>query len=103
MLNKLNADRSYEEVAFIVGCNGKKLKNTHSRYRKNNNIGWGKIIYEFTILSNGTVSKAIVLKSDFNDKDFQYELEKILKNMKFSKKNVDNLIVTLPIEFRKKM
>jgi len=102
-LNKVNNNRTLGEVYFIVGCNGKKIKNIHSRYQKIKNIGWGKIIYEFTILSNGSVPSATVVKSDFDDKEFEYELENTIKSMKFSKKNIDKFIVTLPIEFREKM
>jgi len=103
VLNEQKTNRTYEEVSFIVGCNGKEIKNIHARCQKNNNIGWGKIIYEFTILPTGSVPRVIIVKSDFNNKEFENELKETLKHMKFSNKNVDKLIVTFPIEFRKKM
>jgi hypothetical protein len=85
-------------VSLVIGCNAGKIYKTYKRYLEINPNLEGKIVIDFTVLSEGDVERVKIVDSMIENEKFLIEVMSIIYKIKFAKGRVEPLTVTYPIE-----
>lgn len=91
--------RAEEDVTIVFDQNKSKLYSLYSRARRKNPGLKGKIVFEITISSSGTVTNISIQSSELNDPALEKSLLSRIKMFNFGVTTTETLTVTYPIEF----
>jgi hypothetical protein len=98
IIRGVDGKRTFEEVSLVIGCNAGKIYKTYKRYLEINPNLEGKIVIDFTVLSEGDVERVKIVDSMIENEKFLIEVMSIIYKIKFAKGRVEPLTVTYPIE-----
>jgi protein TonB len=91
--------RAEEDITIVFDQNKSKLYSIYNRARRTNPNLKGKIVLEITISPGGKVTQIKVVTSELNDSKLESRLVNRIKFFSFGAKQVEQVIVTYPIEF----
>jgi TonB family protein len=91
--------RAEEDITIVFDQNKSKLYSIYNRARRTNPNLKGKIVLEITISPGGKVTLIKVLTSELNDAKLESRLVNRIKFFSFGAMQVEQVIVTYPIEF----
>jgi TonB family protein len=91
--------RAEEDITIVFDQNKSKLYSIYNRARRTNPNLKGKIVLEITISPAGKVTQIKVVSSELNDSKLESRLVNRIKFFNFGAKQVEQVIVTYPIEF----
>ncbi len=89
------------EIQAAFDDNAKALISVYNRARRmNQEAGAGKIVFDFTIEPDGSLSSLTIVSSTFHDPDFEGKLAERIGQIKLPTRNVPSFICrNYPIEF----
>ena len=93
------AARSEEEIALVFDRNKGRIYNLYARALRDNAELQGKLVLEFTIAPNGTVTMCRVVSSELKDPDLEREIISLVRLFQFKPEDVDAVTATKPIDF----
>jgi periplasmic protein TonB len=93
------AARSEEEIALVFDRNKGRIYNLYARALRDNAELQGKLVLEFTIAPNGTVTMCRVVSSELKDPDLEREIVALVRLFQFKPEEVDAVTATKPIDF----
>ncbi len=91
--------RAEEDITIVFDQNKSKLYSIYNRARRTNPNLKGKIVLEITISPGGKITQIKVVSSELNDSKLESRLVNRIKFFSFGAKQVEQVIVTYPIEF----
>ena len=91
--------RAEEDITIVFDQNKSKLYSIYNRARRTNPNLKGKIVLEITISPNGKVTQIKVVSSELDDSKLESRLVNRIKYFSFGAMQVEQVIVTYPIEF----
>ena len=91
--------RAEEDITIVFDQNKSKLYSIYNRARRTNPNLKGKIVLEITISPAGKVTQIKVVSSELNDSKLESRLVNRIKFFNFGAMQVEQVIVTYPIEF----
>jgi TonB family protein len=92
--------RSLEEVSIVFDRNKGAIYSLYNRALRKDPTIAGKIVFEITIASDGSVVDVSVVSSELGDPALERKLLVKIKTFLFEPKSgADNLIVTYPLDF----
>ena len=91
--------RAEEDITIVFDQNKSKLYSIYNRARRTNPNLKGKIVLEITISPAGKVTQIKVVSSELNDSKLESRLVNRIKYFSFGAMQVEQVIVTYPIEF----
>lgn len=93
------AQRTAEEIQLVFDQNkGAVYALYHRALRKDPTLR-GKVLLQLTIAESGKVTACKILSSELNDASLERKLISRVKMFKFPSKDVDQTVVTYPIDF----
>lgn len=93
------ASRSYEEVQRVFEKNKGRIYSIYNRALRKAPGLKGRVVFDITIAAKGHVIDCQVVSSDLNDPALERKLVARIMLFVFESKDVDEIIVTYPIEF----
>lgn len=93
------AARSEEEIALVFDRNKGRIYNLYARALRDNAELQGKLVLEFTIAPNGTVTMCRVVSSELKDPELEREIVALVRLFQFKPEEVDAVTATKPIDF----
>src|ERR1700728_463083 len=93
------AARSEEEIALVFDRNKGRIYNLYARALRDNAELQGKVVLEFTIAPNGTVTMCRVVSSELKDPDLEREIISLVRLFQFKPEDVDAVTATQAIHF----
>jgi periplasmic protein TonB len=93
------AARSEEEIALVFDRNKGRIYNLYARALRDNAELQGKLVLEFTIAPNGTVTMCRVVSSELKDPELEREIVSLVRLFQFKPEDVDAVTATKPIDF----
>jgi periplasmic protein TonB len=93
------AARSEEEIALVFDRNKGRIYNLYARALRDNAELQGKLVLEFTIAPNGTVTMCRVVSSELKDPELEREIVALVRLFQFKPEDVDSVTATKPIDF----
>ena len=91
--------RSPEEIALVFDRNKGRIYNLYARALRDNAELQGKLVLEFTIAPNGTVTMCRVVSSELKDPDLERKIVALVRLFQFQPEDVDAVTATKPIDF----
>jgi TonB family protein len=91
--------RSHEEIALVIDRNKSKLLSIYQRAIRDDPTLRGQVVFEITIDPSGKVTNVKVVSSDLKNPELEKKLSLRMKLFKFGAKDVEVMIVTVPIDF----
>ena len=91
--------RSHEEIQLVIDRYKSRLLAIYQRALRDDPTLRGQVVFEITISPEGKVTASTVISSDLKNTDLEKKLATRIKMFKFGAKNVDKMIVTVPIDF----
>jgi periplasmic protein TonB len=91
--------RSPEEIALVFDRNKGRIYNLYARALRDNAELQGKLVLEFTIAPNGTVTMCRVVSSDLKDPELEKRIISLVRLFQFQPEDVDPVTATKPIDF----
>jgi periplasmic protein TonB len=91
--------RSPEEIALVFDRNKGRIYNLYARALRDNAELQGKLVLEFTIASNGTVTDCRVVSSELKDPELEKKIIALVRLFQFQAEDVDPVTATKPIDF----
>ena len=91
--------RSPEEIALVFDRNKGRIYNLYARALRDNAELQGKLVLEFTIAPNGTVTMCRVVSSDLKDPELEKKIIALVRLFQFQPEDVDAVTATKPIDF----
>jgi len=92
--------RSPEEIALVFDRNKGRIYNLYARALRDNAELQGKLVLEFTIAPNGTVTMCRVVSSDLKDPELEKKIIARVRLIRFKPMpDVEPLVVSKPIDF----
>ncbi len=91
--------RSLEEIQLVLEQNKGALFSLYHRALRSDPSLQGKVVLELTVAPNGVILDCKVVSSDVRDDDFLRKLVARVKLFDFGTKDVEEMIVTYPIDF----
>ncbi|KAF0192268.1 MAG: TonB family C-terminal domain-containing protein [Gammaproteobacteria bacterium] len=91
--------RSLEEIQLVLEQNKGALFSLYHRALRSDPSLQGKVVLELTVAPNGVILDCKVISSDVRDDDFLRKLVARVKLFDFGTKDVEEMIVTYPIDF----
>jgi len=92
-------ERSADEIEHVFQKYKDSIFNIYNRALRKNPSLAGKVIVILTISPDGQVTEAKMLSSELGDEALERKLIEKIKRFKFSKEDVQEIIVTYPIDF----
>jgi len=93
------AARSHEEIQLVIDRYKSRLLAIYQRALRDDPTLRGQVVFEITIEPDGRVSASTVLSSDLKSAALEKKLATRIKMFKFGAKDVEKMIVTVPIDF----
>ena len=93
------AARSPEEIALVFDRNKGRIYNLYARALRDNAELQGKLVLEFTIAPNGTVTMCRVVSSELKDPELERKIIALVRLFQFQPEDVDAVTATKPIDF----
>ena len=93
------ASRPVEEIRLVFDQNKSAIYSIYNRELRKDPTLQGKVVLELTILPSGQVTSVRILSSELDSKTLTRKLAARIKLFRFSKKDVDTVRVTYPIDF----
>jgi periplasmic protein TonB len=93
------AARSEEEIALVFDRNKGRIYNLYARALRDNAELQGKLVLEFTIAPNGSVTMCRVVSSELKDPELEREIVALVRLFQFKPEDVDAVTATKPIDF----
>ncbi|MDE2137532.1 MAG: TonB family protein [Gammaproteobacteria bacterium] len=91
--------RSPEEIALVFDRNKGRIYNLYARALRDNAELQGKLVLEFTIAPNGTVTDCRVVSSELKDPELEKKIVALVRLFQFQPEDVDPVTATKPIDF----
>src|SRR5579863_7644290 len=91
--------RSPEEIALVFDKNKGRIYNLYARALRDNAELQGKLVLEFTIAPNGTVTDCKVVSSELRDPELEKKIIALVRLFQFQAEDVDAVTATKPIDF----
>ena len=91
--------RSPEEIALVFDRNKGRIYNLYARALRDNAELQGKLVLEFTIAPNGTVTDCRVVSSELKDPELERKIIALVRLFQFQPEDVDPVTATKPIDF----
>ena len=91
--------RSPEEIALVFDRNKGRIYNLYARALRDNAELQGKLVLEFTIAPNGTVTMCRVVSSELKDPELERKIVALVRLFQFQPEDVDTVTATKPIDF----
>jgi TonB family protein len=91
--------RSPEEIALVFDRNKGRIYNLYARALRENAELQGKLVLEFTIAPNGTVTMCRVVSSELKDPELEQKIIALVRLFQFQPEDVDAVTATKPIDF----
>lgn len=91
--------RSPEEIALVFDRNKGRIYNLYARALRDNAELQGKLVLEFTIAPNGTVTMCRVVSSELKDPELERKIIALVRLFQFQPEDVDAVTATKPIDF----
>jgi len=91
--------RSPEEIALVFDRNKGRIYNLYARALRDNAELQGKLVLEFTIAPNGTVTMCRVVSSELRDPELERKIIALVRLFQFQPEDVDAVTATKPIDF----
>lgn len=91
--------RSPEEIALVFDRNKGRIYNLYARALRDNAELQGKLVLEFTIAPNGTVTMCRVVSSELKDPELEKKIIALVRLFQFQPEDVDAVTATKPIDF----
>ncbi|MGD8569132.1 MAG: AgmX/PglI C-terminal domain-containing protein [Gammaproteobacteria bacterium] len=91
--------RTYEEVSLVFDKNKGAIYSIYNRALRRDPTLEGKLVIEITIAPSGQVTNVRVVSSELNAPDLEQKLLTRISLFNFGAKDVEQLIVTYPIDF----
>jgi len=91
--------RSYEEISLVFDKNKGAIYSLYSRALRKDPTLQGKVVLEITIAASGRVIACKIISSELNDKNLERKLVSRVKLLNFGARDVEEMIVTYPIDF----
>lgn len=91
--------RSHEEIQLVIDRYKSRLLAIYQRALRDDPTLRGQVVFEITISPEGKVIDSTVISSDLNNDDLEKKLATRIKMFKFGAKDVEKMIVTVPIDF----
>jgi periplasmic protein TonB len=91
--------RSPEEIALVFDRNKGRIYNLYARALRENAELQGKLVLEFTIAPNGTVTMCRVVSSELKDPALEQKIIALVRLFQFQPEDVDAVTATKPIDF----
>ena len=91
--------RSPEEIALVFDKNKGRIYNLYARALRDNAELQGKLVLEFTIAPNGTVTDCRVVSSELKDPELERKIIALVRLFQFQAEDVDAVTATKPIDF----
>jgi protein TonB len=91
--------RSPEEIALVFDRNKGRIYNLYARALRDNAELQGKLVLEFTIAPNGTVTDCRVVSSELKDPELEKKIISLVRLFQFQPEDVDAVTATKPIDF----
>jgi periplasmic protein TonB len=91
--------RSPEEIALVFDRNKGRIYNLYARALRENAELQGKLVLEFTIAPNGTVTMCRVVSSELKDPQLEQKIIALVRLFQFQPEDVDAVTATKPIDF----
>jgi protein TonB len=93
------ASRPIEEIRLVFDQNKSAIYSLYNRALRKDPTLQGKIVLELTITPSGQVTAVRIVSSEIASKSLTRKLAARIKLFRFSKKDVDTVKVTYPIDF----
>lgn len=93
------ASRPIEEIRLVFDQNKSAIYRLYNRALRKDPTLQGKIVLELTITPSGQVILVRIISSELGSKSLARKLAARIKLFRFSKKDVDTVKVTYPIDF----
>ena len=94
-----SAGRSEEEIAMVFDRNKGAIYALYQRALRMNPMLQGKLVLEFTIASNGVVTRCRIVSSELHDPALEREIVARVMLFRFEPEKVDPTTATKPIDF----
>ncbi|HXZ59916.1 MAG TPA: AgmX/PglI C-terminal domain-containing protein [Steroidobacteraceae bacterium] len=91
--------RSPEEIALVFDRNKGRIYSLYARALRENAELQGKLVLEFTIAPNGTVTDCRVVSSELKDPELEKKIIALVRLFQFQPEDVDPVTATKPIDF----
>lgn len=91
--------RGLEEIQLVLEQNKGALFSLYHRALRTDPSLQGKVVLELTVAPTGSILECKVVSSDLRDDDFLRKLVARVKLFDFGAKDVEEMIVTYPIDF----
>ena len=91
--------RSPEEIALVFDRNKGRIYSLYARALRENAELQGKLVLEFTIAANGTVTDCRVVSSELKDPELEKKIIALVRLFQFQPEDVDPVTATKPIDF----
>jgi protein TonB len=91
--------RSPEEIALVFDRNKGRIYNLYARALRDNAELQGKLVLEFTIAPNGTVTMCRVVSSELKDPELEKKIIGLVRLFQFQPEDVGAVTATKPIDF----
>jgi protein TonB len=92
--------RTLEEVSIVFDRNKSAIYSLYNRALRKDPTIAGKIVFEITIASDGSVVAVKVVSSELNSPPLEHKLALKIKSFLFKpKRGADKLVVTYPLDF----
>jgi protein TonB len=91
--------RSPEEIALVFDRNKGRIYSLYARALRDNAELQGKLVLEFTIAPNGTVTECRVVSSELKDPELEKKIISLVRLFQFQPEDVDAVTATKPIDF----
>ena len=91
--------RSPEEIALVFDRNKGRIYSLYARALRDNAELQGKLVLEFTIAPNGSVTACRVVSSELRDPELEKKIISLVRLFQFQPEDVDAVTATKPIDF----
>lgn len=91
--------RTNEEITLVFDRNKGAIFSLYSRALRKDPTLQGKVVLELTIAASGQVVSCKVISSELNNKALERKLVARIKLLNFGARDVEEMIVTYPIDF----
>ncbi len=91
--------RTPEEIELVFDRNKGRIYTLYARALRDNAELQGKLVLEFTIAPNGTVTDCQVVSSELKDPELEKKIIALVRLFQFQPEDVDAVTATKPIDF----
>lgn len=93
------ASRSLEEVRLVLERAKGSLYAIYNRALREDASLQGKVVVEFTIAPNGSITSCRLVSSELKNPDLEQKLLARIRTLSFASEDVETLVTTYPLDF----